>query len=426
MRDLLILLIIVGGSLAALKRPWIGVVMWTWVSLMNPHAEFGYSSANWPVASVVAICTLVGLAITKDRQSPFTGAPMRALMAFSVWTCITLPFSFYFEWCVPLWIRSMKIWLMVFVTLALLTDRKKLQWFIGVMVFSLGFFGIKGGIFTLATGGNFRVWGPGGFIEGNNEIALALVMTIPLTRYLQLQSQRAWVRHMLTGVILLTAVTVLGTYSRGALLALGSMAVFLWLKGRSKLLYGVLIFGVALLALPFMPSQWWDRMGTIKTYEQDDSALGRINAWWNAYNVAKAHLFGGGFNIYTADVFARYSPEPERVHAAHSIYFQVMGEHGFIGLFLFLLVGATTWLTCRTLIRAARKDPVLRWVGDLGSMIQVSLIGYATGGAFLSLAYFDLPYNLAAAATAAAFMVRRHQQAEQQLSRPVLASGVRA
>lgn len=426
MRDLLILLIVVSGSLAALKRPWIGMVMWTWVSLMNPHAEFGYSAANWPVASVVAICTLIGLGITKDRQSPLAGAPMLALLAFMVWTCITLPFSFYFEWCVPLWIRSMKIWLMVFVTLALLTDRNKLQWFIGVMVFSLGFFGVKGGIFTLATGGNFRVWGPGGFIEGNNEIALALVMTIPLTRYLQLQAERTWVRNMLSGVMLLTAVTVLGTYSRGALLALGSMAFFLWLKGRSKVLYGALIVGAALVALPFMPEQWWDRMGTIKTYEQDDSALGRINAWWNAFNVAKANLFGGGFNIYTAEVFAKYSPEPERIHAAHSIYFQVLGEHGFIGLFLFLLIGVATWWTCSTLIRAARKDAELRWAGDLGGMIQVSMIGYATGGAFLSLAYFDLPYNLAVAATAAAILVRRHVKAKEKLPRPVVMPGVPA
>ncbi len=27
-------------------------------------------------------------------------------------------------------------------------------------------------------------------------------------------------------------------------------------------------------------------------------------------------------------------------------------------------------------------------------MCQVSLVGYAVGGAFLSLAYFDLPYNI--------------------------------
>lgn len=413
MRDLLILLIIVVGAFASLWRPWIGILLWTWVSIMNPHAEFGYAAANWPVASVIAIATLIGLVFTKERQSPLAAAPMFAMLAFMVWTCITLPFSIYFDASVPLWIRSMKIWLMVFVTVALLTDKDKLQWFIGVMVFSLAFFGIKGGIFTLATGGNFRVWGPGGFIEGNNEIALALVMTIPLMRYLQIQATKLWVRNMLTGVMLLAAVTVLGTYSRGALLALGTMGFFLWLKGQKKLQYGLLILGVVLVALLFMPDQWWDRMGTIRTYEQDDSALGRINAWWNAWNLANARFVGGGFSIYTAEVFAKYSPEPERIHAAHSIYFQVMGEHGFFGLFLFLMIGATTWWTCRKLIRAAGSDPDLRWAADLGRMIQVSMIGYAAGGTFLSLAYFDLPYDMTAAATAAWVLVRRQRRTAQ-------------
>ena len=73
-----------------------------------------------------------------------------------------------------------------------------------------------------------------------------------------------------------------------------------------------------------------------------------------------------------------------------------MGEHGFIGLALFLLL---LWLAFRngTWIKknaASRED--LRWAADLGAMVQVSLVGYAVGGAFLGMAYFDLYYHLAA------------------------------
>ena len=63
--------------------------------------------------------------------------------------------------------------------------------------------------------------------------------------------------------------------------------------------------------------------------------MGRINAWTMALNLAKDNFFGGGFSIYESAVFARYAPDPE-ARAAHSIYFQVLGEHGFVGLFLFL------------------------------------------------------------------------------------------
>lgn len=103
---------------------------------------------------------------------------------------------------------------------------------------------------------------------------------------------------------------------------------------------------------------------------------------------------GGGFETFRAPTFHLYAPEPLRVHDAHSIYFEVMGEHGFIGLGLFLLMGIFTWFRAQQVIRFCKKDAKRKWASDLASMVQVSLVGYAVGGAFLGLAYFDLPYHL--------------------------------
>lgn len=406
MRDITLMLLLVGGSLYALRQPWIGVLLWCWVSLMNPHNEFGYAAAYWPVASVVAICTLLGLLMTRDRHNPLIGVPMWALLAFTIWICITLPFSFYFDDSVKLWERSMKIYLMVFVMVALIDNKAKLDLVIWVCVLSLAYYGVKGGIFTLATAGNYRVWGPGGFIGGNNEVAAAVIMIIPLMRYLQLQLVKRWHQMAMMGAMALCGITAIGTYSRGALLGIAAMAVFLWWKGNKKLVWGVALIGLGIVTLGFMPEQWWERMYTIKTYDQDDSSLGRINAWWNAFNLAKDRIFGGGFMIYEFEIFARYAPEPNRVHAAHSIYFQVLGEHGFIGLFLFLLMGVSTWLTSSSLIRAGRADPQYKWAAELGGMVQVSMVGYAVTCAFLSLAYYDLPYNIMAFAVLALKFVR--------------------
>jgi probable O-glycosylation ligase (exosortase A-associated) len=135
-------------------------------------------------------------------------------------------------------------------------------------------------------------------------------------------------------------------------------------------------------------------MNTINDYQEDASAQGRINAWKMAWNLAVDRvLIGGGFNVYMPDVFARYAPIPE-ARAAHSIYFQVLGEHGFVGLFLFLLIWILTWSHAKKIVRAVGRDPELSWARELALMVQVSLVGYAVGGAFLSLAYFDLPYDL--------------------------------
>ena len=122
--------------------------------------------------------------------------------------------------------------------------------------------------------------------------------------------------------------------------------------------------------------------------------MGRINAWHMAFNLAKTHGFGGGFDIYTPDVFAAYAPVPTDIHAAHSIYFQVLGEHGFVGLALFVLLWFLTWRGASWVNRESLRLPDAQWIRNLCRMIQVSLVGYAVGGAFLSLAYFDLPYYL--------------------------------
>ncbi len=396
MRDLVILAILGVMVIWALRQPWVGAMAWTGVSLGSPHSEFGYAAAGWPVGTVFAAATLLGLLWAKPKQNPMVGSGSAWMLAFTVWITITLPFSIFFDLSYPLWERSMKIFLMLYVTMALITDRRKLDVFIWVNVVAIGFYGVKGGVFTIASGGNFRVWGPGGFIEGNNEVAVAVLSVIPLMRYLQLQSQRTWAKHAFSGSMLLCVATALGTHSRGALLALGCMALYFWWKSKSKLLWGVVMVAAGVVGLSAMPDHWWERMNTIKTYDADASAMGRINAWWMAFNLAKDRLFGGGFTIWTGVVFQKYAPIPDDPHAAHSIYFQVLGEHGFIGLAIYLMVGVATWWVAMRLIRLARLQANLSWAGDLGAMVQVSMIAFAVGGAFLSLAYFDLPYNVMA------------------------------
>lgn len=401
LRDLLMLALVVVPSIAALRRPWIGAMVWTWLSLMVPHQQWAYAAANWPLAAIAGGATLIGIFTTRERQWPFFSASLRALLAFVVWICITLPASMFFESSYDLWLRSMKIFFMLFVTVALITDRFKLEVFIWVCAFSIGFYGFKGGLFTLATAGSYRVWGPGGFIGGNNEIAAALVMTIPLVRYLHLQATNPWMKRGMLVWMLLMAVTALGSYSRGALLAIGAMSVFLWLKSDKKFIGAVVVTVSAVMMLSFMPEQWWGRMNTIDNYQEDGSAMGRINAWIMAWNLAKEHFLGGGFMIYRPETFLKYAPDPNDIHAAHSIYFQILGEHGFVGLGLFLLIGVFTWMDARRLSRAFPSDHPEHWAGDLGRMIQVSMVGFAVGGAFLSLAYFDLPYNMMAMAAIA-------------------------
>jgi len=213
---------------------------------------------------------------------------------------------------------------------------------------------------------------------------------------LQLTSESAWVKRGLIAAMALCAVAALGSYSRGALLAIAAMATVMWWRGPKKMRGAVLLICLGVFVLSFMPEQWWARMDTISEGSQDASAAGRINAWWMAFNLAKDHFFGGGFSIYTRDVFALYAPNPLDIHAAHSIYFMVLGEHGFVGLFLFLLLWLFVWRSAGRLRIEGKSLPQTQWLSHLGAMCQVSLAGYAVGGAFLSLSYYDLPYDILA------------------------------
>jgi probable O-glycosylation ligase (exosortase A-associated) len=396
MRDILVLAIFTPWALMSLRRPWLGVMLWTWISLMNPHRlgwGFAYSA---PLAAIAAGVTLIGLFATKERDSPFKGTPITIFLLFTGWITLSWLMGVEVMDDYAQWNKVMKIFFMLFVTLALLRNKPHIMVFAGVTVGSLAVLGVKGGVFTVLNGGNYRVWGPpGSFIEDNNEFALALVMIIPLLHFLQLQVEQRWIKHVLSCTMLLCAASALGSHSRGGMLAIAAMGTIFWWRSRRKLAMAIMIAFVLLVILPIMPEEWWERMGTISTYDEDASAQGRLYAWRVAWNVATHRFFGGGMSYQSPLLFLLYGEgDAQTLRAAHSIYFQILGNHGFIGLFLFLIMWFSTYRQASWLRRKAASMPQTRWAADLGSMIQVGLVGYAVGGTFLSLAYFDLPYNM--------------------------------
>lgn len=426
MRDILITLIVFASLPFIFKRPYLGPVMWVWISVMNPHSQSYGFARSFPFAAIIAATTLVSLLASKDSKdlplTPVTGLYMALLGWFSV-TCV---FAIHGpEATYDLWMRTNKIFGMTIVMMMLMKERKHIVMMMWAVVISLGYYGVKGGVFTLRSGGGERVWGPEGtFIEGNNEIALALVMVIPLMYFLALQVSKKWQRRAFFAAMGLCGMAALGSYSRGALLAIGAMAAVLWLKSKNKGAMGIGLLVLAPLMLMFMPAQWFHRIDTIGTYQQDESAMGRINAWHMAWNMASDRPFGGGYEIYDPMVFGLYAPNPADIHAAHSIYFQVLGEHGFVGLFLYLALGVMTWRCGSWIAKHTKNVPEYKWAYELATMSQVSLLGFAVGGAFLSLVYFDVPYYVMAALVCTRALIERDQKAARDLARKARLQGV--
>lgn len=395
MRDIFITAIVFGMLPIAIKRPWIGALMFVWVSLMTPQRyAFGFAY-DFPFAAVIAVCTLLGLLITRDELHYDMNIVMFLLILLPLWMCVTYVFALERENGYERWVEVMKIFLFVHVSALVLRSRKHIEWLLWVIVVSVGFYGVKGGLFTLLSGGENKVWGPPGtsFMTDNNAISVALVMVIPLMHYLRTVARWRWVRHGLLVSMVLSGIAVLGSYSRGAFLAVSVMLLYLWFKSRSKLLFGAVMIVLVPLALGFMPDMWTARMNSISGYEQDGSSMGRINAWKTAINIANDRpLVGGGFELYTDRVFARYAPVPDDVHSAHSVYFQMLGEHGYVGLLLFLAIGVFAWITSRRTIAIAERGLESAWAARLVRAIQASLVGFAVGGTFVNIAYWEPLY----------------------------------
>jgi probable O-glycosylation ligase (exosortase A-associated) len=396
-RDIVLTALIFGTLPFILFRPYFGVLVWTWLGFMNPHRLTWSFAYDMPFAMIVALATLMGLLMSREpKKIPWTRETI-LLVVLIGWMLVTTINSMYPSLA---WVKMNQFWkilLMVYVTMMVMQSRERIDLLVWVIALSIGFYGVKGGIFTVVNGGVYHVRGPeGSFIGGDNEMGLALIMTIPLLRYLQLTTTRVWVRLGLVGAMLLSAIASVGSQSRGALLGLVCMGGFLWLKSRNKI-FTALLGGIAVaLVLMVMPQQWYDRMSTIKNYDSDASAQGRINAWKMAFNMAKSRPLGGGFDCFQDYSFALYAPDPEDVHDSHSIYFEVIGDHGFIGFAIFIMLGLMTWRTASWVIARAHRDRERRWLADLAGMIQVSLVGYGSAGAFLGLAYFDYYYTLIA------------------------------
>ena len=403
MRGLLFITLFVSSLWFVFKSPFNGALLWYVFSLGNFHTIVWGFFSDLHYAYIIAFATCLSWLISKEpKKLPLT--PLAVLtLVFAVWITITSliaargPYPGFAAGVWSMWSRVEKVLFMCLVGYALTKSREQVNQLIWVVVLSIGVWGVKGAIWELLHAGSSRLYGPDGTAIGdNNDFGLALIIMLPLLFY---QWQVAANRHLRYGLMLmgfLVAMAVLFTYSRGALVGLCAMGGVFWLRTRAKLAAGLLIVCFGLFAYSFAPPQWFDRMETIQTYEEDSSAMSRITYWKISLRVAEQHpLAGGGFKVtywpMVTNPMLRGTDLPELIapKAPHSIYFEVLSEHSWLGLALYLMIAAYSWRNCSWLIRQSNRRPDYAWANLLGRTGQASLVAYWAGGAFVSQAYLD-------------------------------------
>src|SRR5271157_755162 len=414
-RDIAVIMIIFLAAPITLFSPYFGVLMWTWIAYFNPHRyAWGIAKFYFEPAFIIAIPTLVGTLFASKNIRIFN---RETFLLAGLW--FWLAFTTFYISHVHEFARHAtdanvhlaqvsKILLMTFVTILLVTSKGKLRGLVFVILISFGFRALFAAVFFIRHGGQFTIWGPvGSFLEDNNDFGLALNMTIPMFFFMARAEPKRWMRFTLRVLIVCVIICVIGTYSRGGLVGLSVVTLMILAKSQQKIIGAVLVAIALLCLVMFSTTAWKNRMGGFMQGNLDASAYSRLAAWGGAWNLVKDYpLTGGGFDVFTdAAVFPQYAPQGARgalyglnlrLHSSHSIYFQMLGEQGFVGLGLFLMLLVSSYASLQGMRKRAKTNRNLEWVVPYTHMFQVTLLAYMASGATLGRAYFDFFYQVIA------------------------------
>jgi putative inorganic carbon (HCO3(-)) transporter len=388
-----ILLMLLGLAWVAWPRPWLGVLGLAVLSYMHPQGYATGFMRHVPVYLYlfgwVSLCALHRV----WREKSWASLPWRRVLDWRIFGLLGLWawFGVTSHYSVAPWEAwdkyrdVLKILPPFLLTLLLIDSREKLHYLIVAIALSFLLMALKGGYWAVLSGFQDRVYGPPGSpYADNNGFAVAVAMAIPLMVLWLREARDRGLRIVLLAGIALAYASVVSSWSRGGMLALGSMTLLLVWHSKRKLLAIPLL--VALLAVLFvqLPEQWFGRMESVSSYQADQSALGRVQAWRVGLDFAARHpVTGGGFNAWPALTLGTADGLDW-----HSAYVEMLAEHGYVGLTLWAGLLAATLLS---LTRGGRRPA---WRKEYGAMLQASLMAYLVGGITLGIAYWELPYHL--------------------------------
>src|SRR5215813_7999529 len=315
MRDLILIILIGICSLVALRKPTFGMLVFTCLGFLNPHSMTWGIARTFPFSQLTGSCTIIGYLLWSEPKS--FHFQRESLLLLGLWCVflISTNFAFYPDQSYKYFIHVSKILLMIFLSTILINNEGRLRWLLRVITISLGLHGLKSGIFVIITGGNYVVYGPEDtFLYSNNAIGLALVMNIPLLLYLVKTENYWWLRWIMKLMLAFSYLAIICTFSRGAWIGLAIVTSMVLLRSRHKffLVGTVAIIGIMILPVltQIVPQRVVTRYDDLLNYDQEASAQSRFWNWEFCKRVGLAHPFtGGGFDFYSAELYAIYFPE---------------------------------------------------------------------------------------------------------------------
>jgi len=427
MRDLFFVGYIVALLFIAFKRPFLFTLIYAYVDIVAPQRLSYFMLNSVPLSLILFALALSGYMLADNKQdSRFSirQAVMILLLAYCGYTTVQaeVPDAALEKWD---WVWKALVFA-IFLPLTLKT-RLRLEALALFMVLCAGTLIITGGIKTLLSGGGYGVLvllvdNNSGLYEGSI-ISTVAICIIPLILWLAHHGTifpPDWRTKLFAYALVFSALLIpIGTQARTGLVCIAVLAVLMLRFARYRLLYAGLAVTIGLMSIPFLPQSFTDRMATIENYEADQSASTRIAVWRWTLDYVQQHPFGGGFDVYRinkltyelseVDVaqYEQWDIDPDDVEARlvedearafHSSYFEMLGEQGYPGLILWLIIHVGGLWRMEILRRKYSKSEKEeeQWVAPLATALQHGHMIYLVGALFVGIAYQPFVYMLVA------------------------------
>ena len=397
MRDITLVIMLLTLAWMAWRQPWVGVLGLVIISTLHPQAYAGEWMRTFPLYKALFLITSAAMAADAWREHSLPRLvwdwrlPVLGLLFLDF--IITTYYALLPDTAMQTLLQVGTLLPTLLLIVLLIDSREKFHALIVTCSAAIALIALKGGYWAVMTGFQDRVYGPpSSQIGGNNEFAVALVMTIPLlVLWLRWAKDRS-LRIVIMAAIALCYVAALTSWSRGGLVSLAVMtALLIWHSQRKWLAIPLLALGI-ILAFVSLPETWFGRMQTISTYDQDQSFQGREEVWRKGLAYLRIDPWTGsgfeGWRSISAEFHGDGAPGNRDWHSA---YVEMAVEHGLPG---FLLWGALLFGSLLNLSWLIHRGRSLneRWLADSGAMLRAALLAYAVGGLTLGISYWELFY----------------------------------
>lgn len=412
MLDLALFLFLIVFLAIGFRRPFVWVLAYLYVDILAP-GKMGWTFMPILQASLITfIAAFAGWLLTDPKHNSRFTFRQFLLLALLVYCFWTTSFADFPESAAAKWDWVWKALVFAIFLPLTLTTRLRIEGTILIMMLAMAAIIIGPGIKVVLGGGGyenqlFLVNDNSGLYE-SSVLACMAIAVIPLILWLTKSGTvfpPDWrVRLFAYALIFACLLIPVGTEARTGLVCIAVLGALMFRHVKRKVLFGFAGAIAAVAALPFLPSSFYERMSTIGSFQQDESASTRIAVWtWTLEYVAE-NPRGGGFDAFRGNAFTYDLPIEQKSgnttavkrvevtdegRAYHSAYFEVLGEQGIIGFAIWSVLQLTGlwqmgWIRRKYQNRTGKDE---QWQAPLATALGKAQIIYLVGALFTGIGY---------------------------------------